>query len=128
MEIRTHPAINRDFCGSPAELRAGFSRVTLTAVEEMAADDAGLVHGGFVFGLADYAAMLAVNHPYVVLGGADVRFLKPVRVGDALVAEAAVETAAGKKNVVKVGVRTGDVPVFAGTFVCYVLDKHVLTD
>jgi acyl-coenzyme A thioesterase PaaI-like protein len=48
----------------------------------MAVDDRGLVHGGFVFGLADHAAMLAVNDPNVVLGAASTRFLKPVRVGE----------------------------------------------
>ena len=35
----------------------------LTTDPEMAADDRGLVHGSFTFGLADYAAMLAVNDP-----------------------------------------------------------------
>jgi acyl-coenzyme A thioesterase PaaI-like protein len=44
----------------------------------MAADQRGLVHGGFTFGLADYAAMVAVNDPNVVLGAAEVRFLAPV--------------------------------------------------
>jgi acyl-coenzyme A thioesterase PaaI-like protein len=48
----------------------------------MVVDAHGLVHGGFVFGLADYAAMLAVNDPNVVLGAAEARFLKPVRRGD----------------------------------------------
>lgn len=38
------------------------------------------------FGLADYAAMLAVNEPTVVLGKAEVRFLKPVKVGERLLA------------------------------------------
>lgn len=32
----------------------------------MAADEYRLVHGGFIFGLADYAVMLAINEPTVV--------------------------------------------------------------
>lgn len=92
----------------------------------MAADEAGLVHGGFVFGLADYAAMLAVNHPHVVLAGAAVRLHKPVAVGERLVAEARVEEGAGRKAKVAVEVlRDGEV-VLSGTFDCVTLDRHVL--
>ena len=42
---------------------------------------------GFIFGAADYAAMLAVNQPNVVLGAAETHFLKPSRVGDVLLAQ-----------------------------------------
>ncbi len=89
-------------------------------------DDKGLTHGGFVFGLADYAAMVAVNHPNVVLGAANVKFLKPVKVGDTLAATATKQEASGKKQVIKVEVLRGDVLVFTGDFTCFVLEKHVL--
>ena len=98
----------------------------MTTSPEMAADDTGLVHGGFVFGLADYAAMVAVNDPNVVLGAADVKFLKPVKISDTVVAEAAVGEVSGKKNVVNVTVTCGEETVFSGRFVCFVLEKHVL--
>lgn len=93
----------------------------------MAVDDSGLTHGGFVFGLADYAAMLAVNHAHVVLGGAEVKFLKPVKTGDSLEAEGVVQAPAqGKKRVVDVVVHRAKEAVFKGEFVCFVLDRHVL--
>ena len=63
----THLAIDRRLCGEPLEIAEGSAIVVLVTLPEMAADDRGLVHGGFVFGLADYAAMLAVNDPLVVL-------------------------------------------------------------
>jgi len=44
----------------------------------MAADARGLVHGGFTFGLADYAAMLAVNEPTVVLASAQTKLITPL--------------------------------------------------
>lgn len=122
----THLAIDRRLCGTAVELGEGRARVALETVPEMAVDERGLVHGGFVFGLADHAAMLAVNHPNVVLGGADTRFLKPVRIGERLVAEARVEEAAGRKSRVAVEVaRDGEV-VMAGTLTCFTLDRHVL--
>jgi len=127
MNIETHCGANRSLCGTPVKLGDGYSLVSLQTTEEMGVDGFGLVHGGFVFGLADYAAMIAVNHPNVALGAADVKFLKPVRVGETLMAEARIEKKEGKKqNVFVRVVRDGD-HVFEGTFVCFVLKKHVLT-
>lgn len=126
MEPNTHPAIDRRLCGVPLELGAGTARVAFTAFPEMAADARGLVHGGFVFGLADYAAMLAVNHPNVVLAGAEVRFLKPVVVGEQLVAEAWIEETDGRKSRVKVEVFRDDDEVMNGDFRCVTLARHVL--
>ena len=110
----------------PAEVEENFSRVELTATPEMQVDASGLVHGGFIFGLADYAAMIAVNHPNVVLGAADVKFLKPVAVADVVQATATVREEKGKKRVVAVQVLRKDEPVFEGEFICFVLDRHVL--
>lgn len=123
---RTHLAIDRSLCGEPVELGTGRATVRLTTTPPMAADDRGLVHGGFVFGAADYAAMLAVNDPYVVLGGADTRFVAPVAVGEVvdLVAEQTEEK--GRKRVIAVAGRVGERTVFEGTFTTFVLDRHVL--
>ncbi len=126
MKIRTHNNIDKELCGTPLVLEEGYSKVQLLATQKMAVDDTGLVHGGFIFGLADYAAMIAVNHPNVVLGAADARFLKPVKVNDVVEAEAKVEPASGKKHKVSVTVKRDDIKVFEGNFTCFVLDKHVL--
>ncbi len=125
---RTHLGIDRRLCGEPVEIGEGSAAVAWTALPEMAADDRGLVHGGFVFGLADYAAMLAVNHPNVVLGSAETRFLKPVTVGERLVARAEVEETDGRKSRVQVEVLRGDEAVMTGTFRCFTLENHVLGD
>ena len=108
------------------ELGAGRARAALTLLPEMAADDRGLVHGGFAFGLADYAAMLAVNHPLVVLASSSVQFLAPTRVGDRLVAEARVVEETGRKRRVEVEVWRGEEVVARGEFVAVVPDRHVL--
>lgn len=134
-QIRTHEAIDRRLCGEPVEIAAGWARVTLTARSEMAADGRGLVHGGFVFGLADHAAMLAVNHPHVVLGKAEMKFLAPVVVGEELVAEARVGERDGAKLPVRVEVwrardraaGPGDGGLVAtGELVCFTPERHVL--
>lgn len=128
MEPRTHVAIDPTLCGRPRTLGPGTALVDFEALESMRADDAGLVHGGFVFGLADHAAMLAVNHPNVVLGAAAVRFEKPVVVGDRLTAHAtlAPNEDSSKKHRVDVEVRRDDELVMRGEFTCFCPSTHVL--
>ncbi|MBX3246385.1 MAG: thioesterase family protein [Myxococcales bacterium] len=127
-DVRTHLGISHRLCGAPGQLSAGEATASFVASAEMAADDRGLVHGGFVFGLADHAAMLAVNDPLVVLGSSEVRFVAPVRVGDEVVAHAAVVEAKGKKRVLSVSARVGDREVLAGSMTAFVLDRHVLDE
>ncbi|AMQ18928.1 PaaI family thioesterase [Thermococcus peptonophilus] len=127
MEIRTHKLASEKLLGKPVKVGPPEAEVILETTEEMAVDEYGLVHGGFTFGLADYAAMLAVNEPTVVLGKAEVRFLKPVKVGENLLARAEIVEDLGRKKIVKGEVfnEKGE-KVFEGTFHCYVLEKHVL--
>jgi len=94
----------------------------------MIVDNHGLIHGGFIFGVADYAAMLAVNYPNVVLGSASVEFLQPIKIGETMHAEANVTQTQGKKRTVSVLVRVRHKEVFKGLFTCFVLKKHVLRE
>ncbi|RMH18901.1 MAG: thioesterase [Acidobacteria bacterium] len=126
MERLTHLALDPTLSGRPVELAAGRAVVELDAGPRMAADDRGLVHGGFVFSLADHAAMLAINHPNVVLGSASVRFLRPVVVGDRLHASARRRRQEGKKEIVEVEVKRGDEVVMSGEFTCFIPPRHVL--
>ena len=127
MEINTHDRAKKDLLGTPLRIVTGeMAEVELTATEEMAVDEKGLIHGGFTFSLGDYAAMLAVNHPYVVLGGSESRFLAPVKVGDSMIASARVGEVKGRRRSVSVDISVGDVKVFTGIFVCFILEDHVL--
>lgn len=127
MKIDTHRQIDQALCGKPVSVEKDSSRVELVTTPQMAADAHGLVHGGFIFSAADYAAMIAVNHPHVVLGASDVKFLKPVRVGETVVVEARVQEVKGKKYWVSASASRDGVDVFQGMFTCFVLDRHVLT-
>jgi acyl-coenzyme A thioesterase PaaI-like protein len=128
MEVSTHHAIVRRLCGEPVEVEVGRARVRLETCGDMVADAQGLIHGGFIFGAADYAAMVAVNDPNVVLGAADVRFVAPVRVLQVVEFEARVVTSRGKKHKVDVEGRVEKVTVFRGTFTCFVPDRYVLDE
>ncbi|HEX2163870.1 MAG TPA: hotdog domain-containing protein [Thermoanaerobaculia bacterium] len=123
---RTHRQLDPAWCGRVTRLGEDDAEVELATTEAMRADEHGLVHGGFVFGLADHAAMVAVDEPTVVLAAAEVRFAAPVRVGDRLVAAARVEWREGRRRRVAVAVRRGEETVLSGSFECYVPERHVL--
>lgn len=126
MKVNTHEKADARLLGTPILLEKGTAVVELTATEEMTVDDRGLIHGGFTFGLADYAAMLAVNDPLVVLGSADVKFTAPVKVGESMVATGVVDAVKGWRRDVSVEVSVGEKVVLEGTMACYVLQRHVL--
>ncbi|MFX1346741.1 MAG: hotdog domain-containing protein [Promethearchaeota archaeon] len=122
----THQDVDQYLCGKPIELRKNFAKLSLQTTKEMIVDDTGLIHGGFIFGLADYCAMLAVNHPNVVLGKAKVEFLKPVKLYDTIIAKGNVTDTHNQEIYVNVDVyRNGDL-VFNGIFTCFTPKKHVL--
>ena len=127
MDIKTHQLANKSILGTPVEIIDGVSAVVELITDDiMVIDGNGLVHGGFAYGLADYTAMLAVNHPNVVLGRSESRFIAPVQEGEKMRAEAYVESVDGSKYVVKVEISVNENMVFKGKFICYVLDVHVL--
>ena len=101
---RTHSSISEALVGKVEWIETDKSaRVTLTVDQRMQVDEKGLIHGGFTFGLADYAAMVTVNHPFVVLLSSNVRFLKPVVAGDRLTAHARISAAEGRQAVAQFG-------------------------
>jgi len=126
VELRTHLGIDSDLCGEVVELEAGYAKVVLRTTEVMAADDRGLVHGGFTFGAADYAAMAAINHPNVVLVAAEVRFLAPVVVGDRVEFEARTIAGEGAKAQVEVVGKVYKKEVFQGRFKTFIPNTHIL--
>lgn len=126
MQLNTHLHINTSLCGKVTKLQENYAEVLLHTTQQMAADSQGLVHGGFIFGAADYAAMSAVNDPYVVLGASSSKFIAPVKVGDAVLCKASVVNIKGKKAEVEVEAFVNEKLVFEGNFTTFVLSSHVL--
>lgn len=124
----THLKTSKELVGAVISIDENKATVTLKMTKEMVVDSRGLAHGGFTFGLADYAAMVAINHPNVVLGKAEVKFMKPTVVGDELTAEAVVtEKFNPVKSAVSVSVKNQEnILVFEGEFICFSLESHVL--
>ena len=137
MSANTHLQIDPAICGEPVELEDGRSVVRLRLTENMAVDERGLTHGGFTFGLADYAVLQADRDGPAVghgITGVDHEVHEDLLeaagvalVGEVLEAHAQVTSSDAPRHVVEVEVRRAGGPaVFKGTFHCVVPDAYVL--
>ncbi len=127
MKLNTHLKIDRTLSGEVIVLEEGYAKVELKTTDVMRADEEGLVHGGFCFSAADFAAMAAVNDPNVVLAKSESGFLAPVRVGEIVLFEAEVVETDGRKQTVKVTATVDQTRVYEGTMYTVVLKDHVLS-
>jgi len=126
VNLNTHKKIKKYLSGDIELLKENYAKVKLNCTSEMAVDEMGLIHGGFTFGAADFAAMAAVNEPYVVLIGANSKFLAPVKVGDTVIFEAHARFEDARKREVGVVGSINEIKVFEGTFDAVILPEHVL--
>lgn len=124
--LTTHERINQDLCGEIEKLEHGYVNLKLVTTHEMIADSMGLIHGGFIFSAADFAAMAAVNERNVVLVASDCQFLSPVKFGDIVNFTAKVRHKEGRKRNVHVIANVLDIKVFEGEFKTVVTERHVL--
>jgi len=124
--LNTHERINTVYSGEILKLESGYAKVILETTEVMRADEVGLVHGGFIFSAADFAAMVAVNEPNVVLASSNCLFLAPVRVGDSVTFEATEHQKEGRKRNVTVRGFVHEIKVFEGEFKTVITERHIL--
>jgi acyl-CoA thioesterase len=91
------------------EFAPGRAVVSMPIREDML-NGFAIVHGGFIFALADTAFALACNDGIVVTvaAGADITFLHQVRLGAVLVATAVVRSQSGRSGLYDVSVADQD--------------------
>jgi len=126
VSLETHTRINQDLSGEILVHEKGYVELRLTTTSEMIADSVGLIHGGFVFSAADFAAMAAVNEKNVVLVASDCQFLSPVKYHDEVNVIARVRHKEGRKRNVHVEAFVLDIKVFEGEFKTVITERHVL--
>jgi acyl-CoA thioesterase len=99
------------------EIGPGTATLSMTLREDMV-NGHGIGHGGITFTLADSAFAFACNsyNRSTVAAAAEIRFRRPTRLGDRLVARATERSRTGRDGVYDVQVAVGDevVAVFTG--------------
>lgn len=127
LELKTHELIDQSLSGVLEELQDGYAKVKLSTRDDMAVDKKGLVHTGFIFASANFAAVAAINKPNVVLAVSKCNFLAPLKVDDEVIFEAnVIHNTTRKRDVMVIGTMNS-IKVFEGEFSVVVLDRHVLS-
>lgn len=125
-EIVTSPEINPSLCGTIAELSKSYAKCILPTTPDMIVDNDGLIHSGFVFAAANYAAQAAINKEFSILISSKSNFYAPLKFGDTLVIEAqALFDENSKKREVKLIGHVNDIKVFEGNMQIIVTDEHI---
>lgn len=96
------------------DVAAGQATASMPVTEAMA-NGHQIVHGGYVFLLADSAFAFACNgyDQITVAAGCDIVFVRPAQVGDVLTATAAERVRAGRSGVYDVTVTRADGAIVA---------------
>ncbi len=126
MEQKVRIHTSRQWVGEPLVIEEGYAEVELFTFSEMAVDERGMVNNGFIVGLGEYAAALSINEDFLFLVRADIRFSKPVPIGERLEAVARFRGKEDELLRVEVVVRDYSDEVMKGSFYFRKYDQHLL--
>jgi acyl-coenzyme A thioesterase PaaI-like protein len=124
-QVFTHDKIYEKYCGRLLKIDEGYAEVGIDIIQTMLADSDGLIHNGFLFSSASYAAALAVNEKNGFVIASIVHFLAPVKEQDHVIFKARSRHTIGRKRIVDVVGRVEDIKVFIGEFTVIVMEQHI---
>lgn len=116
--------INSKLSGEVIGFKKNVANVRFTTTEDMVIDSK-LIHSGFIFSAASYAAIVALNKKNSLVIGADIKFLAPVELGHELIFKASAIQDDVKKCEIKVEGFLLDIKIFHGMFYIAVFDKKL---
>lgn len=107
-----------EIVGELVDIELGKSGLSvLETTEAMVFEKSRVVRGHYIFAQADSLALALIDADVALTGLANIKFRRPVHVGEKLVAKAEVLRRKGNKYVVQVVTRSGSEQVFRGKFV-----------
>ena len=124
--LNTHQKIKKHLVGNITFIEKGHSKTILQTNEDMVVDTLGLIHSGFIFGAAGYAAISAINEENIVIISSKTKFLAPAKNGDLIEFDAIAKFEDSRKREVKVIGEINEIKIFEGVFQAVVLEKHIL--
>ncbi len=115
---------SKEIVGDLIDLQLGERGISMMeTTQEMAFEKTQIVRGQHIFAQADSLAIAMVDADVVLTGLANIKFKRPVRVGERLVAKAEVIRRKGNKFVVLVETMAGADKVFRGKFVVFAVKE-----
>lgn len=107
-----------ELVGELLDLELGQSGLSLLEITpEMVLERSGIARGHHLFAQANSLAVALVDAELALTGSARIRFLRPVRLGERVIAKGTVAVRKGNRYLVEVNSRVGTEAVFQGRFV-----------
>lgn len=125
-QLKSSALINQNIVGFLEEIAPGEATVKLICTDDMVADQKGLIHTGFMFNSANYAALLAINEPNAITIVSKANFLLPAVLDDEIIFKAHAMQTESRKRVVRVDGFLRDNKIFEAEFSIVVMDRHIL--
>jgi len=108
---------SREIIGELVDIEPDSQGISILATtEDMVFEKTRIVRGHYLFAQAESLALAIVDADIVVTGLVNVKYKRPVQVGERLVAKAEIIRRRGNKHVVLVTTRSGDEQVFRAKF------------
>ncbi|MGP1485020.1 MAG: PaaI family thioesterase [Campylobacter sp.] len=124
-ELKTSPNIKLNLSGTVSALEQNHAKTQFHTHSDMVVDAEGLIHSGFVFSAANYAALTAINEVNSVVISSRINFFAPTRLGETIEFDAVAHFNESKKREVRVVGKTKDIKVFEGIFQVVILEDHI---
>ncbi|MDO7252434.1 PaaI family thioesterase [Helicobacter cappadocius] len=116
--------IDTSLCGELTSLSKNSAQSVFIPKESMISDE-NMIHNGFVFNAASYAALCAINRKNSIIIGSEVKFFAPIELGHEIIFQANAIQSESKKTEVKVEGFLLDIKIFDGTFYVVIFDKKL---
>ncbi|NLK07628.1 MAG: transcription factor FapR [Firmicutes bacterium] len=88
----------------------------LETTEDMGFSKTGVIRGHHIFAQANSLAVALIEHPTVLTVSADIRFRRPVYIGETIFSQANVKEVKGNRILIEVVSKVGGKTVFNGNF------------
>jgi acyl-coenzyme A thioesterase PaaI-like protein len=118
--------MDQDFCGTIVKMNEARSEIELVTTGDMVSDKKGLVHSGYLYSSATFAALVALNKPNAVIVSSKMNYLAPISVGSTITIRADVKHRDSKKAIIKITGKMLDLEIMDGEMVAVNLEKHPL--
>lgn len=96
-----------------------FAQSFLRTTEKMALQDSNIIRGHHIFAQANSLAVAVIDSEMVLTGSVELKYIKPVNVGDDLKASAQVKAIENDKYFVEVITKRSEDHVFTGDFTMF---------
>ncbi|RDU70095.1 thioesterase [Helicobacter cholecystus] len=125
IELQTCTALKSELCGSIVKMTYEEVITKFVPTKQMISDESNLIHSGFIFNAANYAAMCLANQPHAITIGSEVEFLAPVEFEQEMMFLATIKQSNSKKFEISVKGTLLDIKIFEGTFHIAVFEKQL---